>query len=81
MTKLVIILVAINDKKSCRIFLFTNAVFGKFVKVVNNLLTHRFCGYFGIKFPWFIEIAPRKLGAILINRGNFIPEVPLESVC
>ena len=38
-------------------------------------------GTSGIKFPWFIQISRRKLGEILINRGNFIPEVPLESVC
>ena len=63
-----------------KMFLFTNAVLGKFVKVVNNLLIHIFCGYFLYKVPLVYRIFPRKLGKIRINRGNFIPEVPLENV-
>ena len=61
---------------------FTGAtiVLWKFVKNVNNLLIHIFCGYFLYKVPLVYRIFPRKLGKILINRGNFIPEVPLENV-
>ena len=48
------------------------------VNVQTNKLCQIFCGDFGKKFPWFIESPLSQARGHLINRGNFIPEVPLK---